>query len=89
MQRKVTPLNIKDPEVYRLARELAAATGESMTEVVRQSLRERLRREKHSQAENLTLEKLREIADRCASRPVLDHRSDEDIIGYDKHGVPH
>ncbi len=31
MSQKLTPLNIKDPEVYRLARELAGRTGESMT----------------------------------------------------------
>jgi antitoxin VapB len=37
-------LNLKQPEVYRLARELAATTGESMTEAVRRSLEERLER---------------------------------------------
>ena len=42
---KLPPLNIKDPEVYRLARQLADRTGESMTEAVRKSLRERLTRE--------------------------------------------
>src|SRR3954452_18106205 len=37
-------LNLKNPEVYRLASELAAVTGESMTEAVRLSLEERLDR---------------------------------------------
>ncbi len=36
-------LSIKDPEADRLARELAEATGESLTEVVVKALRERLR----------------------------------------------
>ncbi len=35
MLRKLPPLNIKDPEVYRLAREISGRTGESLTEVVR------------------------------------------------------
>lgn len=38
------PLNIKDPETERLAREVAAMTGESKTGAVRQALRERRQR---------------------------------------------
>jgi len=45
MPRKITPLNVKDAEVYSLARELSRRTGESLTEVVRTALRERLARE--------------------------------------------
>ncbi len=37
-------LNIKDPEAERLARELAARTGETITETVVKALRERLKR---------------------------------------------
>jgi len=35
-------LNIKNPDAYRLAKELAAATGESMTQAVTEAIRERL-----------------------------------------------
>lgn len=38
-------LNIKDPEADRLARALAAQTGETITEAVIKALRERLKRE--------------------------------------------
>ena len=37
-------MNIKNPETYRLAKALAAATGESMTEAVTTAIRERLER---------------------------------------------
>jgi antitoxin VapB len=37
-------LNIKNPETHRLARELAAFTGESMTAAVTEAIRERLAR---------------------------------------------
>jgi antitoxin VapB len=37
-------LNIKNPEAQRLARELAALTGESMTAAVTEAVRERLAR---------------------------------------------
>lgn len=82
------PLNIKDAEVYQLARELAGLTGESLTDVVRHSLRERLQRERQSNPDPIWLERLREISDRCASRPVIDPRSDDDLVGYDEHGLP-
>jgi antitoxin VapB len=37
-------LNIKDPEVHKLARKLADQTGETMTRAVTEALRERLPR---------------------------------------------
>ena len=44
--RQVEPmsLNIKNEEAHRLARELASATGESMTVAVSEAIRERLER---------------------------------------------
>ena len=33
-------------------------------------------------------DELDDIALRCASLPVLDDRSAEEILGYDEHGVP-
>lgn len=38
------PLNIKDPETERLARDVAALTGESKTGAIRTALRERKER---------------------------------------------
>lgn len=80
-------LNIKDAEVYQLARKLSDLTGESLTEVVRHSLQERLRRERQIQADPLWLEPLCEISDRCAARPVIDPRSDDQLVGYSEHGL--
>ena len=37
-------LNIKNPEAYRLVKELADATGESMTQAVTEAVRQRLER---------------------------------------------
>ena len=33
-------------------------------------------------------DELDEIARRCASLPVIDDRSPEEILGYDENGVP-
>lgn len=81
-------LSIKDPEADRLARELAARTGETLTETVVVSLRERLARETGRSHPIALREELAAIRRRCASLPVLDDRSAEEIIGYDEHGLP-
>lgn len=47
-------LSIKTEEADRLARELSRLTGESMTEAVTKSLRERLEREKHARPKRPT-----------------------------------
>jgi antitoxin VapB len=84
-------LNIKDPAIHALARELAQATGESLTQAVRLALQERLRRVRSQQVTPLRslVETLDEIAVRCATLPDLDTRSPDDILGYDAQGLPH
>jgi len=81
-------LSIKHPEADRLARELAARTGESLTEAVVKALRERLRREEGRVRGRDLREELAAIRERCATLPVLDDRTPDEIIGYDDHGVP-
>ena len=44
------PLNIKNPDVERLAADVARLTGESKTEAIRRALEERRRRLKSSSA---------------------------------------
>jgi len=82
------PLNIKDPEVYQLARQVADLTGETLTDAVRHALLERLKRKQQARPDPQWIEKLYEISDRCAARPVLDARSDDELVGYDEFGVP-
>jgi len=80
-------LSIKDPETDRLARALAAATGESLTDAIREALRDRLERESHRSRRGVGLE-IRRIQERLARLPVLDPRSPDEILGYDDHGLP-
>ena len=82
-------LSLKDPETDRLARQVASLTGETLTEAVRTSLAERLRREqlKHGRPGNLA-DELEAIVRRGDALPVLDDRSAEEIIGYDENGLP-
>lgn len=80
-------LNIKDPETDQLARRLAAATGETVTEAVRNAVREKLYRLPQKDMRRLA-EDVRAIGRRCAALPDLDRRSAEEILGYDEHGAP-
>ena len=82
-------LTINNPEVDALAQELSEYTGESLTEVVINSLRERLQREKERGRQPGSLkEKLLQIGRECASYELLDPRSPDEVIGYNSYGVP-
>ncbi len=81
-------LSIKDPEADRLARELAARTGETLTEAIVVALRERLARETGRTRAVPLSEELASIRRRCANLPVLDARASDAVIGYDQHGLP-
>ena len=81
-------LSIKHPEADRLARELAARTGESLTDAVINALRERLRREEGRTRVPRVRDEIRSIRERCRSLPILDRRPEDEILGYDEHGVP-
>jgi antitoxin VapB len=80
-------LNIKSDEADRLARELAAETGESLTEAVVIALRERLDREHTRRAASMRTRLKRLAADVAAMR-VADGRTPEEIIGHDEAGLP-
>ena len=80
--------NIKNEEADRLARELSALAGESLTSAVTEALRERRERIR-SRGQGRSLDdELDEIAKRCASLPVLDDRPADEILDYDEHGLP-
>jgi antitoxin VapB len=81
-------LSIKHPEADRLARELAAATGESLTDAIINALKERLRRQRGRVRGRRLRDEIRAIRTRCAALPLLDDRSADEILGYDEHGVP-
>jgi antitoxin VapB len=81
----MSSLNIKDPEAHRLAAAIAQQTGETMTRVVTEALRERFERLPGGQGK-AGVEELRAIAKRAAAyvrRPYLDHAE----FLYDEEGL--
>lgn len=80
------PLNIKDPETDRLVRRLADLTGEKITDAVKTAVRERLDREARHRGK-ASLEELLAIANRIASKPVVDPTPPDEML-YDENGLP-
>lgn len=79
-------LSIKSGEADGLARELAAATGETITDAVTQALRMRLAAVRRGRSG--VAGRLLDISRRSAALPVIDSRPGEEILGYDDHGMP-
>ena len=81
-------ISLKDPEADRLAREVAARTGETLTAAIVAALKERLARLKGQRRRRPLRDELREIGQRCAALPTIDDRTADQILGYDQHGLP-
>lgn len=81
-------LNIKNPEADKLARILAQQTGETITDVVIEALREKLLREQGKRAPIELKEALLIIGKRCKALPDQDKRSPDEILGYNDYGLP-
>ncbi len=82
------PLNIRSEETEELAATLAKLTGETKTEAVTRALRERLQRIRRARAKRRLADELDEIAAHCSYLPVRDTRTADEILGYDKNGLP-
>ncbi|MEO8656841.1 MAG: type II toxin-antitoxin system VapB family antitoxin [Bryobacteraceae bacterium] len=80
-------LNIKDPEAYRLAADLARLTGKSLTRVVVDALKTETQRTA-LQPKKIDYARIRAIQDRVATKLTGSHRTPEEIIGYDARGLP-
>lgn len=76
-------LTIENPEAARLAKELAAQTGESVDDAILYSLQASMARQAHVDRV------VRKVQQRIAELPVVDDRSADEILGYDESGLPH
>lgn len=83
-------LSIKNAEVERMAREIAARRGVTMTEALRQVLAEEVERQRAAReaAVHAKFEELMEIAGRVAAMPDVSDLTDDEILGYDENGIP-
>lgn len=81
-------LSIKDSETDALARRLAAQTGQSLTEAIKDALQRRLLEEESNRQGGLS-KRLLDIGRHCSQhieRPF--HSSDHGELLYDEKGLP-
>lgn len=82
------PISIKNSETEQLARELANETGETITEVIKKSLQDRMQRLRGKRQVQGLPEQVEDILQRLDALPTLDARSEDEILGYDERGLP-
>jgi antitoxin VapB len=81
-------MNIKNEETYRLTKQLAKLTGESLTTAVTEAVRERLNRIRHEGDSDLA-QRLLAIGRDCAPHLKEPFRSiDHGEMLYDERGLP-
>lgn len=81
-------LSIKDPETERLVRELSERRGTGITQTIKEMARAKLLLGPVSRGDDEWWATLKGIQSRSRAMPVLDHRSAEEIAGYDPNGAP-
>jgi antitoxin VapB len=78
---------IKDSEADKLIRTLAERTGESITDAVKQAVRERLQNVPLNENEIAARKrKLAKLYAKWDAVPVINHRTPDEIIGYNEFG---
>ncbi|HCB03699.1 MAG TPA: type II toxin-antitoxin system VapB family antitoxin [Nocardioides sp.] len=77
-------LNIKDPEVYELAQELAHRLGTSMTNAVRGALVDAVQRQR--QTSDDYIERMTTLATEIRESSIQPFLTDDDL--YDERGLP-
>jgi len=81
-------LSIRNDSAERLARQVAEETGESITEAIRKALEERWSRLNRKRREKILSGQIEDLLRRVDELPILDARPEDEILGYDEHGIP-
>ena len=80
----MSTLYIKNPVAHKLAEKVSKKLGVSLTEAVIRSLQDQLR----AKPRPIDWDKVDAISREIAALPVLDSRTDNEILGYDEFGIP-
>ena len=78
----------EESDIYRLAREIAAKTGESAADAIPIALEERLERLSGQERKTAQREKVNDILRRVDTLPRDSILKDDEILGYDERGLP-
>jgi antitoxin VapB len=81
-------LSIRNSRADKLARQVAAESGESLTEAIIHALEERLERLQGRCTITDVAEEIMRISLRYRALPEIDPRSADEILGYEERGLP-
>ncbi|MCK1651845.1 type II toxin-antitoxin system VapB family antitoxin [Bradyrhizobium sp. 149] len=81
-------LSIEDPETEHLAWRLAQLTGETVVVATKRAIEERLSRIDNQHRKTTLLDDMAAIRRRWSELPVLAEQTPDEIVVYDKHGLP-
>ncbi|MEQ1900999.1 MAG: type II toxin-antitoxin system VapB family antitoxin [Devosia sp.] len=84
---KPKQLNLKDPEIYELAAQLAKLHSVTLSGTVKSALREKLERDTQDTMKQKRLQQLMALSRESSAR-VVRTMTDEEAIGYDEFGLP-
>jgi antitoxin VapB len=80
-------LSIRNAKAEKLARELAAESGDNITQAITRALEERLQRLRGRSTAINMVEEIMKVSKRCSEIPDQDKRSPDEILGYGPTGV--
>ena len=80
-------------QTERLAQQIAAARGISLEAAIQLAIEESSRKlasnsPKRRLPKDELIRRMEEISARCGSRPLVDPRSPDELLGYDDYGLP-
>ena len=80
-------LSLKNAELEKLARRRARRRGETLSDAILSALQES-ERSAARMANKVTAGEILRLAGEFGKLPMLSARSEEEILGYDEHGIP-
>jgi antitoxin VapB len=81
-------LSIQNSKAEKLAREVAAQSGETITQAITRALEERLERMRGRRTAADIAAEILKISRRCSQLPDRDARMPDEILEYNGIGVP-
>jgi antitoxin VapB len=81
-------ISIKDPEVERLVRELAAKRGWTLTQTIKTSVQREAVATNDAESDDDFFAAVRRAQDAVAAAPPRADLTDDEVLGYDAAGVP-
>jgi antitoxin VapB len=80
-------MSIRNKKAVVLARSVAEATGENLTDAILHSLEDRLAKLRGRRKEPDLVDQILDIGRRCTAMPDLDNRPADEIVGYRQDGT--